>query len=400
MITKTKTLSNLNNFYKFLNVSPLEFNGLYLSCIDSSNSICGDDDIWSHYEMPLSREKLAEITHKAELEVAEILGTQVKAKWITEEIEVPTTWYKPGTTISLSDIIFKTNYSFLKRAGQKRTEKILSNVSLTYFDDDSDGFNERATATFILPVDEVDNLCDIKLYFLNTEHEIVGFQLRDYNTTTRQVIIDFDSWLLVKPELYFKRFFNKNNTAIDACDSDNFVTSIDVWVDTKDLCKPEIEILYEKSCNGSCELVSQPACMKIINKCQGTFRISPVAYDENNCVTDSITCFTGIAKRIIVHYQAGCYADFCNEAQDCLDLEEIVFKIVAGRYPYPTCDCACVQSVLKTYSQQTSLIVKNEGRVYRYSEKYMNNALLGTTVGEIEAAIALLNIKEKFCNFD
>jgi len=104
--------------------------------------------------------------------------------------------------------------------------------------------------------------------------------------------------------------------------------------------------------------------------------------------------------KIIVYYQSGCFDSDCqNEYSICKELEDIVFKIIAARYPYPTCDCKCIQSVLKTMAQQTSFIIKDEGIIYRYNAKVMSNAVFGTAVGEIEASMALLRIMERFCNY-
>ena len=147
MITQTKTAVDLNNFYKFLNSDPLTFNGMYLSCIDTGDSLCGDGDIWSHYNMPLSREKLSQLVLTAELEVEEFLGTPVKARWIKEEIEIPTTWFNNNLSIPITEMTFKTSKRFIKRFGQQRLEKIISNVEITYIDLDTDGFNESAEIT-------------------------------------------------------------------------------------------------------------------------------------------------------------------------------------------------------------------------------------------------------------
>jgi len=405
MITKIKTLTNLNNFYRFINSDPLSFNGIYLSCVNDSNTLCGEDEIWDSHQFPLSREKLAEITQRVEAEVSNILGTHVKPKWVREEIDVPANWFNNKTHKRIEDIIFRTHNTFIKRAGQQRLERVVESVEITYSDSDGDGFNEQAVINFTLPENE--NLCDVKLFFQDSQNEITGFNIVSFDTNTREVRITIDAWLLIKPELYINRTFIKNSPAIDGCDSNNFVEFIDIWINGIDPCKPSIELVIDEShtCNGSCTDSIQPACMKIQNKCEGTFTIIPQAYDEEDgCVTNKTNTLCGRIVKIIAYYEVGCFSTncdgLCNDDCFCSDLEDIIFKIVAARYPYPTCDCKCIQSVLKTYSQQTSLIVKSEGRTFRYNDRYMDNAILGTTVGEIEAAIALLNIREKFCSYE
>lgn len=403
MITKTKTLTDLNNFYKFMNTDPLSFNGMYLSCVQDVNTLCGDDEIWDSFNFPLSREKLAQITQKAELDVSAVLGTSIKPKWVREEIEIPSTWFNNKLSKRIEDILFRTGYTFIKRFGQQRLEKIVESVEVIYSDADGDEFNEQATLNFTLPENE--ELCDIKLYFYDTNYEITGFKIISFDEDTRNVQIKIDSWLLVKPELYINRTFQRNSPAIDGCNTDNFTEYIDIWINGIDTCKPSVEFIIDENhnCNGTCTDAKQPGCAKAINKCEGTFKVIPQAYDEDGCVTGGSSTFCGRITKLIVYYEAGCYSndcEFCSDECFCSDLEDIIFKIVAARYPYPTCDCKCIQSVLKTYAQQTSLIVKNEGRTFRYSDRYMDNAIFGTAVGEIEAAIALLNIREKFCSYE
>lgn len=396
MITKTKTLTDLNNFYKFMNADPLSFNGMYLSCLPTTNTLCGDEDIWSQYEMPLSREKLAELVKIAEFEVEDALGTPVSPKWIKEEINIPKAWFNEQTSIPLSKLIFKTKKHNIIRFGQQRLEKIISSVEITYKDLDEDGFNESAEITFQLPEDE--QLSDIKLYFYDTNYEITGFIITSYDEDSRQVIVNIDSWLLVKPELYFKRFFNNTGTAIDACNSDNFVEFIDIWVDSVDICKPSIEFVYNEfhQCNGSCQENKQPGCAVVVDKCVGTFKVNLQSYDEETgCVIDKTVSMCSKPNKIIVYYQAGCYD---NDAL-CSQLEDIVFKLVAARYPYPNCDCKCVQSVLQSLAQNTSLYVKDEKILYRYPSSVMVNANFGTAVGEIEASIGINRLLEEFCNY-
>lgn len=400
MLTRTKPLTDLNNFYKFLNSDPLTFNGMYLSCVDTGDTLCGDGDIWSNYEMPLSREKLAQLAITAEVEIAELLGTPVKPQWIKEELEVPKSWFSNTVSIPIADMVFKTSKRFIKRFGQQRLEKIVSNVEVTYFDEDEDGFNELAEITFELPENE--ELCDIKLYFYDTNFELTGFTIKSYDTDLRNVTITIDSWLLIKPELYLKRAFIRNTPAVDGCNNENFAEALDVWIDTVDVCKPSVEFVFNDNhrCNGSCEESKQPGCATILNSCEGTFKVNSQRYDDDGCVTSGYTAMCSTPTKIIVYYQSGCLDNDCqNEYSICKELEDIVFKIIAARYPYPTCDCKCIQSVLKTMAQQTSFIIKDEGIIYRYNSKVMSNAVFGTAVGEIEASMALLRIMERFCSY-
>lgn len=400
MITNIKTLTNLNNFYHFYNGDPLSFNGLYLSCVDTGNTLCGDDDIWSQYDMPLSREKLAQLILQGEQAVEAVLGTPIKPKWITETIEIPTP-FSPFAK-NIRGMTFRTGKRNVKHFGQRKLTKI-ETVSLTYSDLDGDGFDEVATLTTTLP-ENVD-LCDVKVYFPDRLNEITGVIFTDYNTTTRVLNISIDSWLLVKPEKYISRSFLRNQPALDGCDTDNFVTTVDIYTDSVDTTKAQVELVYyDYDCNANCVETRAPACVKIIDSCQGTFQIIPQSYDsEGNIVANNGLC--KFPKKMVLHYQAGCFSqdcspNSCNDDCVCQELENIVFKIAAARYPAPTCDCKCVQSVLLSMAQETSLIVKEEGRVYRYPSWMINESLFGTKVGEIEAAIALLNIKEEFCNFE
>lgn len=399
-VTKIKTLTDINNFYTFFGGNPLYFNGLYPNCI-STPSLCGDGDIWEQYNLPLSRERLAQAIKNSENKVAEVIGTFVRPNWVSEEIDIPLHWSNKGT-IPLQDITFQSKYSFIKRFGQKKLTKIIPNASVEYYDRDGDGFEEVAELTITVP--ENVNICDLKFYHKDTAYELGKPRLIVYDSETGNADYEIDSWLLVRPELYINQTFSAIN-AINACDSANFVTAIDVYEEAADLCKPQVEILYEKaSCTANCEYDRQPACAKMVNSCEGRFKISPQGYDEDGCVTNSSSSFCGTASKIIVHYQAGCHSTVCLPGDcdtDCFckELETIVFKLAASELPYPTCDCSCIQSILQMYQQQTSLIVKAENRVFNYPGWIKDEAIFGTTVGQIEAAMELLLLAEKFCKY-
>lgn len=401
MIANTKTLTNLNNYYKFYNGDPLSFNGMYLSCVDTGSSLCGDDDIWTNSVMPLSREKLAQLVLQAEQAVETELGTPVGLKWIREEIILPKI---TRFNQSVFNMTFRTGKKFVKRFGQQKLEKILSDVSVLFADkDETDNFAETGTITATLP--ENTDICDIKLFFPGTNYEINGFDILDYNTTTRVITIQINIWNLVKPELYLSRSFLRNSPALDACDDSNFTSLVDIWVDTVDVCKPMIEFVYsdKTNCTPTCVDTKSPGCAIMLDSCNGLFKVSPQIYDEEGCVVSGNN-ICDIPYKMIVYYQAGCHSDVCingcNDDCFCTELEDIVFKIATARYPAPLCDCKCVQSTMMSMAQETSLFVKNEGRALRYPSWMMNEAMFGTRVGEVEAAIQLLAVKEKFCNFN
>lgn len=396
MLTRIKTLVNLNNYYKFLSSDPLTFNGIYLSCVDTGASLCGDEDIWSAYEMPLSRERLAQLVHDAEIDVQNALGTPVGLTWIREEIEIPKVWFNNKRSINITDMTFRTKFSNVKRFGQAKLQKILPSEQVVLSDDDNDGFTETGTLIFTLP--EGYDYCDIKLYFKDTNYELQGFEITKYDSEIREVTIHIDGWLLVNPELYIKRGFNRNIPAIDGCQIDNFIDLLDIYIDTVDSCKPMVEFVSSDTtrCSNSCEQTKQPGCATVIDGCNGTFSVNFQTYDEDGCVIAGNPCSCCTPDKIIVYYQAGCDIT-CN---DCSDIEDIVFKLATSRYPKPTCDCKCFTSVMLDLAQQTSFIVKNEGFLVRYNQVYMENAIFGSRVGEIEASIALQRIKEKYCNYE
>lgn len=402
----TKTLTDVNNFYKFFYGDPLSFNGLYPNCVPSQPTLCGDDDIWTQYDFGLSRDILAKLVLQAENNVASALGTFVKPKWVREEIEIPANWFNPSQRGKpINQMIFTTKYSYIKRFGQQSLSKILDGVEITYQDDDNDSFFETALSIFTLP--ENSNLCDLKFYFHNTRHEIGKPNLISYDEDTREVILSFDIWLLVKPELYINRTFRKTDSAIDACDIDNFITEFDVWEDTVDTCKPSVEFIYDEthSCSTGCKENKQPGCAISVDACEGRFKVNPQSYDEDGCVIDGKYCgICSIPKKIVVYYQAGCHSNSCGIGDCdtecfCTELEWIVFKLAASYFPVANCDCPCFSNVLKAMQQETSLIIKTEERIYNYPSWVRNEAIFGTAVGQIEAALDLLRIQEKFCNF-
>lgn len=391
MVTKDfHPLVNINNFWEFLGTSPLLFNGIYLSCQQEEERVC--DDFWSYYSYNNrpSIEKLAQCLCKAETQVESVLGTSLFQKNYCDKIEVSSNFYtgfKPG--INIESMTFKTTARHVISYGQEEEFLHSEDVVVTYYDDDGDGFKERGVIEFIYA--ENTELCNYLFMFPNTHYEIRDDKIKVINSTTRQAEITFDAWNLVKPSLYLPRTW-KQEKAIDGCDINNFTTTVDIYYTTISTCKPHGFLYYHNhKCNGACEVEQVPFCVLPVDDCMGTFRIRLGKLDDDGCfVAGGCPPLCACPVSLVVYYRAG----LCKRCDDncgdgicyCAQYEHTIFKLASACLPDGATCCACFIGELAKWQTNTSLIVKQEGVTYTYSQKMRENPF-GSTIGQIEAAV-------------
>lgn len=406
-VTQTKSPIPLEWFARFINIDPLLFNGIDIShCAPYDyrplcNFYWGQ---WNQGKEMYNREQLAECICSAYERVSNYLGVRPTLQWECEEIELQANWFTqqpPGTYIE--NMTFKTKWSHVKEFGQRKLAYIQT-VTLEYMFSGDDQFSEEAFFTIVVP-DDID-VCDIHAYFQGGTYEIEPIELISYDECSREAKFRIDSWNLVRPELYIRRSWKEECPV--KCTLDNFVTQIDVYSDSPDLCKPQVEILYPEnhSCKKSCRDNVQPACVRIIDHCNGYFKIVPQTFDENGCVTEGQPCACcGCPYKIRIWYRAGCSSDCkgnCKTDCYCKELINAVNLLATVCLDeYPNCECGCISQNIQKWQVQTSLIPKNGDR-WNLPASLRNEMAtgFGTKVGEIEALLRLNQIlaSEQFCS--
>lgn len=393
-------LATVNNYWRFLNISPLRFN---MIDIQTCNPACDDptqcDDFWDYHTYHYNRVSFHNLTQcvcESELQIEAILGTSLFEKQFTDILEVPrnfSTFQKPG--VPITQTIFKTKERHVIDYGKYETEIIQDDIPLGYADLDSDGFHEIATFTVTLPTDV--EPCEIEVYIANTDFRITPVTFK-FNETTRLLTGTIDGWLLAKPELYINHDFLRKQKAINGCDLNNFVDDVDIKRKFINSCKPQAWLVYEQhNCNNKCEQKEIPCCVKPIYNCEGTFQIIPGSintttgcFEENFC-----GCFCGCPVRLKVCYTAGLCkrcADGCEHGNcNCLEYENLVFNNATACLPEQCLCAACILGNLVSKQTDVNIFKQKEGIRFLHSSSDRNNPL-GSSIAQIDAWKAIMRI--------
>lgn len=403
-ITNNYTACSIQEFADWATLNPLLFNTLDpTGCNISTTGSC--EKFWEQYDMPdnhLSREQLALQIAIAEAKVRTVLGTFACPTWVTEEEHAVPTHYdkQQGLGRHIEGMTFRTNNMMVSQYG-RRESTLVATPTLTYVDSDGDGFNEGATLSATLPTGVAK--CDLsryKLYFVgnsgNQEYEVRPARLSSYDSASGAATWYVDSWLLIDPSLYLTRRFAPQK-ALDACNAANYVTDLEVRLESGDTCLPQAEVLTKpQGCVTNCVLTSTPACVVPVDDCLGTFQVRLQGVDDVGCVASTPACLPTceVPVSIRVSYQAGCHT--CDVFDDCWLLREAVYKLAASALPIVFCDCGCFEPIVKKYQEETSLKAKN-GSTWNFPSQSRRLSPWGTTLGALEAFIAVESYASQMC---
>ena len=403
-ITNNYTACSIQEFADWAGLNPLLFNTLDATgCNIDTAGLC--EKFWEQYDMPdnhLSREQLALQIGIAEAKVRSLLGTFACPTWVSdEEHNVPTHYDKQqGIGRYIEGMTFRTNAMLVTQYG-RRESTLVQTSPLTYVDSDGDGFNEGAVLFAFLPAGL--SKCDLsryKIYFVghngDQEYEVRPVRVSSYDSATGGTQWYIDSWLLVDPSLYLARRIAAQK-ALNACDVANYVSSLEVRLESSNTCLPQAEVLTKpQGCVANCVLTSTPACVVPVDDCLGTFQVRLQNVDDEGCVTNTPACLPTceVPVSIKVSYQAGCHS--CDVFDGCWLLREAVYKLAASALPIVFCDCGCFEPIIKKFQEETSLKAKS-GSTWNFPSQPRRLSPWGTTLGALEAFIAVESYASQMC---
>lgn len=402
----------LDEFRKWANFDPLTFNtitwdGCYNSPVHEPECMW-----WVQYpqhDRIMNRELLACRLCECAEEIRNYLETFVTPTWTNEIHQFPKFWMTEKNYIQphfFETFEFKTNCWNVNQWGQP-LYTLQETVNTVAIDANSDGLNEAYSITFQLPVGIT--LEQLKFYFpgnalasgLPDENfEICPVKSIDYNSISNDVTVIFDSWNLVRPNLYTIPTWQKP-TPLNAC-QDIYTATIEVWSEVIDTCKPQIEVFWKATgcddCGGSgctrCDVISRFACARPTDNCEGIFNFSLIGEDASGCPDPTISCVDAPCRPpdyFKVYYNAGLQNKSVNRA---------LFLLTSGKYQEvgQGCECDCVKNVLGVYSQQT--IVRDAEERFQFTNidrDFIWDNPFGTSVGAIESYRILREIKRNRC---
>lgn len=403
-ITSYNNNTCLQTVVDMFGIDPLKFNCLYPTCIEYDDLGC--EQFWTQYHEKgnvVSREELAAELYRAEIEVAQYLEQFPFETYIKNEHINVDSYYRNRHIlgVNLTNYVFQTKWGCVQDFGTFENQ-VIGSATVTYIDQDSDGFKELAEIEFdYSAVTETFNVEDLVLRFpgyYNYNNEVCPILSIENDTVNSIITFMVDSWNLVNPELYIYRKFT-TYSALDACDDSIYVDTLDVTIKVK-TCKPDGWIYYDENCATGCEEVAYPFCARVENKRLGTFTIIPGTVDDNGCFVEGTNCLPNLKpKRVEINYLSGC--DECYESKNtqtvCSLIERAIIYIAIARMPRLLCECGCSAEFVEELKYDTSITYANSSVKFNFPFVLRNNSVFGTKIGELEAYKILSTIKDQLC---
>lgn len=366
----------------------------------------GCDDVWFKYDWQdhdkVSWWQIAHLILDAEQEIANLIGYYPAPTWIvSEEHKYPRPfireYYGLGTD-NRGDMKGRdARYGKIIAPGRRATTLVgtaaVAGGSLAYTDEDGDGFFETATIT--LPTTLTDTT-EIKVYFVgadaNPDWEVRPS--RSIRISGGSVVIVFDSWLLIDPELYEEYPTSNGIGSIDVSTTVNFVTSIEVYREYVDTTVASAQFLWESTClvcGGSgcsaCELTVQDGCAVVRDSLRGIFVPTPAYYSATDAewiadnwlgkVEPDIVRFWYRAGEVDQRYINGYGTDPLSHFW-----AQVIAWIATARLERPLCGCSNVQAVADDLRRDISM---SERPISQFVYPDVMNSPFGTRKGEVMA---------------
>lgn len=352
----------------------------------------------------VSREEILEQIHIAEDEIAEFLGFYVAPTFVTNEAHRYPKPYDPmlnssgGLNSTGYDKSLEARKAHLVQPGTRATTLIgtatTTGASLTYTDEDGDGYIETATVTFPTTVTDV---CDLRVFIPGKEGEDaweIRHPRRKY-LDSGNVIFEFDIWLFISPDLDARYPTQDAYRALDYTDTTNLLDSVDIYRIYVDNTAESARFYWESDPNcivqGSVvdagSLTSQGGVAILRDVQSGLLVPRAASYDAAQGVWTGDTWSVSRDPDIVaVSYYAGDQSQEYLRGASCDPLKDIYAKAAAymatARLTRSICSCPGIVVFFESLQEDLAESNPNQNRTLGFRD--LENPF-GTRRGELMA---------------
>jgi hypothetical protein len=426
-IANDYTLMSLDRWARVMGVNPLHFNGALTPGLNPQVfPDRGCNSVWYQFDWQksdqVSRDQLAMTIKGAEDDVTQVIGFPPAPMWVESEIAA----YPKHAMIGSRSIMDETldvdgrpkginaQYGKFITAGQRAVTLVgaatTAGGELVYTDDDGDGFYETATITLPLPAEltSITDACSFSAFFDGESDP--EWQIRYPRSATiigGNIVLVYDSWLFIDPDLWNAYPTSDGASAIDVSDVANFVTTVDVYYEYADHTQPSAVLYWENGqsygcqvCGGVgcevCQYTAQDGCIIARDANLGILVPTPATYDEDNetwtRTSYSLSCRPDMVK---MWYLAGDQDKRYIQGKTCDPLShfwaQIIAWIATARLERPLCTCGNLTAISEWLKVDLSTFGRAEATHYQ-TDDIINNPF-GTMRGEV---LAWRRIKKAF----
>ncbi len=416
------TWLSLPRYAQILGINPPHFQGAVGQTVwGLKSNRC--EDIWPRHSWQsadqVSREDLAFAIKQAEDEISAFLGYHLAPTWVTNENHRYTQFHRPdmvgvgGVNSRGQRKSVKAKWGKVIQPGRRTVESIgsatVAGGSLVYSDQDGDGFFERATVTY--PTTETEE-CEIKVYFTGTGG-VKEWEIRPARSKTisgGNVILVYDSWLFIDPDVQAAHPDMDAFGAIDITTTSNYVDTVDIYREYTDNTVASAQFFWEpgntagiatcSSCGGSgctvCTFTTQSGCL-LVRDVEGGW-VVPAPGTYNSTSEKWIASAYSVCRdpdQVKLWYYAGDMDDSFLSGDSCDPLSEFFARAIAwiatARIERPFCQCGNVTALAMSWREDLAEV----GETSHLVDFGLLGAPFGTRRGELMAYKALSSLNKR-----
>ncbi len=408
------TILSLPYYAHIMGINPVHFQGADATAIGIF-PVGSCSDVWPRYAWQnadrISREQLAHAIYDAEQDIARVLGYYPAPYWVYQEIHRfprhhrPDVYQHSGLNVRGARKSIQAKFGKFIQAGQRAVTSIDTATvvagSLTYTDEDGDGFAETATVAVSTTLADA---CELKVYIVG-QSGAQGWEIRPARSKSISGGIFtavFWSWQFIDRDLQAAHPTAAGFSAIDISTTANFVTAVDVYREYNDFISPSATFYWEPdpanltsvstctSCGGTgcvaCSLTSQDGCLHVRDTESGIVVPVPATYDVDNATwTQDAYSVCRDPDQVKINYYAGEYDNRWLGGESCEALSNYWAHAIAwlatARLDRPPCSCANVKAKFDNLQEDLALTASTSHQV---TFQQLNNPF-GTRRGEMLA---------------
>jgi hypothetical protein len=323
----------------------------------------------------VGRDEIAEAIAVAEGQIASVLGFWPSPKYVCEEsIE----WIDPKRGSSEYLPVLRTHWAHLQGFGVEAFSEVQLGATVTYSDEDGDGYDDTATITVAsLYGTDVGSKCEVLVVFHDQdagwEWEIrpLDVEIADDGTIT----ITGPRWLFVDPDVW------ETVDGVSLDDDASFVTEVDVYRAYHDDTDHGDIIWNTAECkDGVCLSYSQTGCCLPYDKRLGLFTMKPATYGSGAWV-EGLWTYGYPPDRVEVSYLAGYDGDLCEDcSQMGMRLKTAIVRLANTHIVDAPCECTMFKEKFRRDREELDPMTRMVARAEAYFGSTMRGAVFALSV--------------------
>jgi hypothetical protein len=258
-IAPISTLLGLNRYARIMGIPPVQFNGGGQIQLSSGNILYPNQNnqlnAWPQFSWQdadkASRDELAREIFSSEQDISDYLKYNVAPDWVEGEFHSKPNDFRITVSNYYGDtrdnrLISNCYRERIIDGGKRNSVLVDNNISIAWWDIDTDGWKELATAILYVGDISPEDYKYLRFYHYGHggEREWEIRYPKAYYMNGEDMTVHFDAWTLLDPELQCAiASLEGEATQINMLDADSYVTKIEAYLEINDTTENAIEFV-------------------------------------------------------------------------------------------------------------------------------------------------------------